>query len=54
MRQSLALKLLDKCYSTPHSPEESLQHVSPSGHSDWPSGQIIFLTSPFFFDAAIF
>ena len=25
----------------PHCPEESLQHVFPSGHSDWPSGQTI-------------
>ena len=26
----------------PHCPEESLQHVLPSGHSDWPSGQMTF------------
>ena len=23
----------------PHWPDDNLQHVFPSGHSDWPSGQ---------------
>jgi len=37
----------------PHCPDESLQHVLPSGHSDWPSGQTT-LTSLFPFNAGIF
>ena len=32
----------------PHCPEESLQHIHSSGHSDWSSGQRTLPTSVFF------
>ena len=38
----------------PHWPEDSLQHVLPSGHSDVPPGQTTFFALTIFFKAWIF